>query len=394
VEEGIAMVYQSNPRKRDVRDYSFWLRMVMVMSGIFLVGSLLLIQASSTQAAATHMQPNAARHSIKTHVYPALTHPYASIDAAIRLTTASSWHRIGSTVTYAAVVATSAASLALTESTPINVSVLLPIGLIDVTVDGGSTWAINSTATTSPSIITASYIDTYPIAPGSTLPPVTITGIVGTSDSATYSATASLFIPGNDNSADDSSICTFTVSSPMSLPGTIDAAISITSPHTSYAIGETAWYTVEVATTDASSICSADTPLNITILFPLGLTDIIAASNSSWSINISAETSPSIITASYIGPYPILPGTMLPPVTIVGIVDATANATYVSTANLTVPGDLDSANNFSIDTFTVALPSGNTKNPLNAPIKAPTLLASRPAITMQPASWHDASASD
>ncbi len=59
-------------------------------------------------------------------------------------------------------------------------------------------------------------------------------------------------------------------------------------------------------------------PVTVIDMLPKGLVSL-SSSGAHWRIMLSAFTSPATLTATYDGPYPLLPGVTLPPITVSGI---------------------------------------------------------------------------
>lgn len=64
-------------------------------------------------------------------------------------------------------------------------------------------------------------------------------------------------------------------------------------------------------------------PITVIDMLPKGLVGL-SSSGTHWRIMLSAFTSPATLTATYKGPYPLLPGVALPPITVSGILTLAA----------------------------------------------------------------------
>ncbi len=92
--------------------------------------------------------------------------------------------------------------------------------------------------------------------------------------------------------------------------------------------------------------------IKVTFVVPVGLRQIMV-SGQSWDMSLSATMSPAVLTATYIGPYPALPGQLLPPIFVTGQLTEDAIPSLTTTATVGTPGDSNPANNIAFDTVFV-----------------------------------------
>jgi hypothetical protein len=84
----------------------------------------------------------------------------------------------------------------------------------------------------------------------------------------------------------------------------------------------------------------------VTDIIPVGLRDITVR-GSDWAIAITSTISPTRITATYVGTYPVLSGEVLPSIEITGELTKNAVPNLTDTAIVGVPGDTNANNNVS-----------------------------------------------
>ena len=80
----------------------------------------------------------------------------------------------------------------------VKVKDVLPIGLKNVTVTG-TNWAIIMSSSVSPVLIASTYRGQYPIAPGTALPPIIVTGTVSSDAPSSITCTALAGVSGDSN---------------------------------------------------------------------------------------------------------------------------------------------------------------------------------------------------
>jgi uncharacterized repeat protein (TIGR01451 family) len=224
MEEGITMIDRSHQRTRHLTHSNSWLRIVLL--SVFLLGGQLLLLApkdSSAQAAATPSMLNAAQHSMQTKLRPTTIQTPAfsnapGVDATISNTAPNASYTVGDSVVYSIIVSTTAFSTPIVSGATIDVTDSLPLGLTNITVDGGKPWTVSASTPISPSAITASYVGAYPVAPATALPAITITGTLAATAGATYASTATIAVLGDTNNTNDTSTYTFNVVTPSPTP--------------------------------------------------------------------------------------------------------------------------------------------------------------------------------
>lgn len=125
--------------------------------------------------------------------------PTALPDVGISLSNADSTvFQPGQTITYTLNVSSTPLSGPIGPSQFVKVADVFPIGLENVKAMG-TDWAITTTFTTSPVVIGATYRGFYPIAPGTVLPPIIITGTVSDNPNSSLTCTAVVGVSGDAN---------------------------------------------------------------------------------------------------------------------------------------------------------------------------------------------------
>ena len=341
----------------------------------------------------------------------------------------------GQTLTWDVNVSNASASASLDMNAAVTVSDIVPLGLSAITATG-STWSINLTATTGPALITAVYLGP-PVAAGAAFPPIEISGILTNDATPSFTDTAAV----SDNLQSTTMLTTFSVNvstpnqtvtpaavptttatvTPTAVPTTTatvtPTAVSTgtTTPNTPqlyitnslagngiYFVGQTINYSLTVG--NQTSGAAANQPIIVHDVFSAGLTNIVATGNN-WTITLDSTTSPTSISATYNGSYPVAAGAILPVISINGTLTAAAVPSFTSNATVSSANPLAPAVNLtngagplldtSVSTITVqAAPLVGTPTPTLTPTIAvtPTPTASvTPTITVTPGSAPDLS---
>ncbi|GCE31739.1 hypothetical protein KDA_72230 [Dictyobacter alpinus] len=294
----------------------------------------------------------------------------------------------GQSVAETLTVSASTHSAPILTPSSIKVVGVLPLGFQNVAVSGLN-WLITTTGTTSPILISATYLGPPPLLPGTSLPPITITGIVNGNGGSVLLQTASVGIAGDLNPNNNLATDTFViapgpfVAAPSSthaqslkqpvthdaLPATLpDVAISqihLNGPN--FHVGQT--LTMLVTVSNASSSVGIDpqaTPIHMTAVLPLGLTNV-HVTGANWQISSSGSVSPLMIAGQFIGTHSISPGLSLPTIQITGTLTNAALPAFVPVSQVGISGDLNPNNNFSSDSISVLpAPMGQVGHPLVA----------------------------
>ncbi|GCE04751.1 DUF11 domain-containing protein [Dictyobacter aurantiacus] len=324
-------------------------------------------------------------------VAPAAT----GIDFAISKVASGSSFSVGDTITYTLAVSSIGTSDVAT-GTPIEVDDTVPLGLTGVTASGGSDWTVSSSSTMCPCSITAMYSGTYPVVAGTVLPPITITGTVAATAASPYANTASLIVPGDTDTSNNTATSSVTIApavgsptptstetpvagsptvtstetpvagsptvtstetpvagsptvtstetpvagSPTAITGTVTAsptpvppALDITQSHLgtsdTFSVGDPLSFVINVSNNAAAG--PETQPITLFDLIPVGFDHITANGGPQWQVSVSNATSPTAILATYVGTYPVAPGTVLPPLTISGNLTGAVGPTFTNT---------------------------------------------------------------
>jgi len=331
----------------------------------------------------------------------------AGIDLAINKTASDVSFSVGQTITYTLTVS-SVGTSEVTTGTPIEVDDTIPLGLSDVSVNGGSSWSINASAALCPCGITALYSGTYPVAPSTVLPVITITGTVAATAVSPYTNTASVIVPGDVDTANNSSISSVTIapavgsptavstetpvagsptavstetpvagsptavstetpvagsptavstvtSSPTAAPTPVAPVLDITQSHTgtsdTFSVGDPIGFTINVS--NRAGTGPESQPITLFSLLPVGLSNV-TATGAQWHVSVSNTTSPTAVLATYVGVYPVAPGSVLPPLTISGTLTSAAGPAFTHTVIVSSSDYQNPTHSASYVTVTVA----------------------------------------
>ncbi len=300
--------------------------------------------------------------------------------------------QVGDTVTYNLTVSTSADGGDVPAQTPLTVTDQIPGGF-DTIAASGTDWIVNVDTTTSPATMTATYTGTTPISPGTTLPSITLTGIL--TDQAVESLTnsATLSLPGDSNSTNDTASAVIQANSPSTPPVTPtpeptttttptpepttttptpepittmtpeptaiptpgpDLAISLITDATGCTnIGDQITYTVTVTNGADAGTVEAGQPITVTINLPDGLGDVTPDGGTDWQASINETT----VVAQYSGNYPVTAGMSLTPITITATMQTPSSMNPTSTATVATSQDANSSNDISSVTLAICVPN-------------------------------------
>ncbi len=176
---------------------------------------------------------------------------------------------------------------------------------------------------------------------------------------------------------------------PALAPTQPDLGISMTHSGSSFSVGQNVSYSVAI--TNASTAASVTPPslVSVTITVPTGLSNI-TASGTGWFVTAASSSSPTLISAFYLGSYPITAGQSLPVISMQGtLTKEAASSSVLTTTTVGVPGDGNPFNNLATDTVTVtgSTPLSPTPTPTLTPTPSPTLtLTPTPSSTPTPTS--------
>jgi uncharacterized repeat protein (TIGR01451 family) len=110
---------------------------------------------------------------------------------------------------------------------------------------------------------------------------------------------------------------------------------------------QTVSYTLTVRNATHAGIIDRSIPVTFTDTIPQGLQNIVARGRH-WYTKVHAKATPSVVTGTYLGGYPIAPGAVLPPVIITATITGGANTVLTNSALVYVPGNTDRLHNRAI----------------------------------------------
>ncbi len=286
---------------------------------------------------------------------------------------------IGQTITEILTVSVTSASTPIFPSSSIHANEVIPVGMSNVSVTGKD-WSIVSTGSTSPLLISAIYVGDTPVGPGTSLPPLIITGTVNADASAVLIDAGSASISGDGNPMNNLATDTFFLSSapytptppvsvipsPMSSPTPVvlytpiplpanlpDVAIMQVQPCSNLTVPRVGTTRGVILTVTNGSLT---TPINQTIhvsgVIPMGLTNI-KISGKNWAFTLSSTISPMIFEATYSSPYLLAPSASLPSITLLGTLTTAAVPSITDYFESSIIGDSNSNNNYVTSTFPV-----------------------------------------
>jgi uncharacterized repeat protein (TIGR01451 family) len=248
---------------------------------------------------------------------------------------------IGDQITYTATV-TNGGDEDVVGNQPITVTITLPDGLSDVTADGGTDWQVSTNGAT----VIANYSGSYPVAAGASPTPITITATLQTPSSMSPVSNATVTTPQDTNSSDDMGSDTLTICAPN---------LAMTTTHQdadAFQVGQSVTYTLSVSDGMVDGPVIAGQPITVTDAVPLSISQI-TPTGAGWQFTSNALSTATMVTATYIGDYPILTGDSLPDITLSGVLTSAAVPTVINSAMVSTPLDSDTSDNTSSDTVDV-----------------------------------------
>lgn len=286
---------------------------------------------------------------------------------------------VGQAITYNLVVTSSATGGPVPTGSSITVTDTIPAGLSNLTATGTG-WTCNLAATTSPTTVICTYNAAgLPVAPGSTLAPIIVTGVITVAAVPAITNTGVVGTPGDTNSTNNSSSDTVTVANPP------DLAIlkSVTGGSTSFSVGQSVSYSLVVTSAATGGPVIAPNPIVVTDTIPAGFSNL-TASGSTWNCTLAATSSPTTVVCNYTGTFPVAPGTTLPTITVSGVLTSAAATSVTNTATVSTLGDTNSGNNTSTATITVVTTVTPTVTPTTTTSTPVKTTVSTPAPTRTP----------
>jgi hypothetical protein len=119
-----------------------------------------------------------------------------------------------------------------------------------------------------------------------------------------------------------------------------------------FSVGQTVNYVMTVTNLPATGSETDPNSIVVTDVIPVGMTNLTAQARD-WNITLTSTTSPSTITATYVGTYPVTAGTNMPPIFMSGTLTDTAGPVFTNTASVAAPGDPNPSLNTSVDSIFV-----------------------------------------
>ena len=120
-----------------------------------------------------------------------------------------------------------------------------------------------------------------------------------------------------------------------------------------YQSGQKIVYQLNTQNVAGAGPVTAPDSVVVTFVIPVGLRHIQVVGYD-WNVITSSDMSPTLITATYFGTYPVLPGQVLPPLSITGQLTTDASPHLTTTAVVGALNDANPANNVVYDTVFVA----------------------------------------
>jgi uncharacterized repeat protein (TIGR01451 family) len=274
-------------------------------------------------------------------------------------------YEVGKPVTYTLTGSDVSTAGPVLAGDPITIIDTIPAGLTGITATGSSTnWNIGVSATSGPATVTATYIGAYPVTPGMTLPPITVTGTLASAAVPTLSNTVTISTPRDSNTANNTAANTLPVAPQPDLTLTKTTPGGVT-----YQVGLPATYTITASNGSSAGPVLAGDSIIITDSIPAGFSGLtaVASTPADWTVSLAGTTSPTTLTATYKGSYPVASGATLSSITLSGILTSTSTPQLINTATVTTPNDGNPANNSGSSTIPVlAIPDLTITNPVPA----------------------------
>ncbi|GCE22624.1 hypothetical protein KDK_64240 [Dictyobacter kobayashii] len=301
------------------------------------------------------------------------------------------------------------------ENQIVTVLDIASVGISNITVRGAG-WTIGVSNTVGPAALTATFNGPYPIAAGTNLPPITISGTLTGAAGPLFSNAVGITSSDDPDSSSNISIDSIavrtatlaTVTIPTVIetatptvietatPTAVMTALSSATPAVTPTLGVASSPTVQAASNRrpmaGSRLVQVRRPdltivntniygdyalahglvnLNLVVankgnsasvvhsntiivddVIPLGLRNI-QVKGKNWHITLSDTISPAVIHAQYTGPATLEADMALPPIEITGELTDDADPILTSTAMVSILGDMESSENTVSDTLLV-----------------------------------------
>lgn len=357
--------------------------------------------ARPARAAHHHASSRPAHAAVKATTGPDLT---------VNLQADATTYTVGQAITYTITIVNTASAAPVLQADPITVNDIIPAGLGQVTASTqpNTAWSLTTSAVTSPTLVTAFYTGGYPIIAGSSLPPITITGVITQEAASALSNTATVSLPDDSNTENNAETVDVTVlpltatvpvptvtATPIVPPPTVvvptppptfppDLHITQSATGGSLQVGQAATIVLNASNLASAGPVAAGDAVVINDVLPSGFNNLTATGNN-WFITLTTQTSPALLVAIYTGDYPIAAGGTLPAITISGILNTTALPSVTNTASVSTNGDTDIFNGQTTATYTILPAATPTVVPIDLGITASESAGSN-ALVGQPIS--------
>jgi uncharacterized repeat protein (TIGR01451 family) len=225
---------------------------------------------------------------------------------------------------------------------PITITDTIPAGLTGITTTASiSDWSINLSDTSGPATLTATYIGAYPVNPGMIMPPITITGTLTPAAIPNLANTVTISTPKDTNATNNTDANTIPIvpQPDLSLTKTIPASGSLQ-------VGHSVTYALTASNDPTAGPVLDSDPIIITDTIPAGFKGLTVSANTptDWTVGLAGTTSPTTMTATYTGTYPIASGATLSTILLTGILTAVANPQVTNEASVSTPNDSNTDN--------------------------------------------------
>jgi len=199
---------------------------------------------------------------------------------------------------------------------PIIVTNTIPAGMSYITASGQG-WQVTVDNSTSPTTVRATYSGAYPVAPGTVLPRVQVSGVVTAAARPVLIDGAEVSTPRDPNPYNDRDFDVIRVPFPPGPPPDLRIKISHKGNMMAFSVGDQITYQLQVSNGANAGPVYQGEPIMVLDSIPAGIRNI-RAWGENWLVLIDKPTSPSRVMAIYDGPYPVMPGASLPPIRVRG----------------------------------------------------------------------------
>src|SRR5579883_421838 len=308
-----------------------------------------LIKPVSKPSGVAALKPTHNNVATKTH------RTHAGPDLKLQALAGAASYHVGNTLTLTFTVDNEIGADLVLSGVPVTVTSALPAGLTNVKAPttNSNVWNITVSSATSPSLVKATYVGSYPIAAGTVLPAITVTGMVTNKLVGLFSDSASAAVSGDSSLGNNTANVSVNIQPDAASAAapylTVNEATS--SGITNAAVGDTVTFNLLVTNTNAAGNENSANSITISDVIPTGLTNV-SVNGQNWTIDAPApgQVGPTLVTATYTGTYPVAPGQTLTPFSITGTLTAAALPLLTNTVIVNSPDNTDLLNNFAVFT--------------------------------------------